>query len=395
MIRTKTLVLTMIVALVVAAVPAAGPAAAAETGTDSIDCSFPVTHTDATGTNVTVEEPPERVVVIGGSASQIIWEINGSDRVVGIDAFSSYLDGAENVTVVSQGIGQVDYEGAVQQEPDLIVVAGNSYRDTVANEFRDSGIPTFKMPDASNISTVYEKTLTMGALLGNCEAARERVDQMQSRVDVVKNAVADADEPSAFFDLGATQDGSGRYTAGPSTFIGDLLDTAGTHNIVADGNFSTAWPTAANEWVVDQDPEWLVVTYTPGSSYGAATPEEARAAVANSSVLTETTAYEEDQVIAVNANYVNQPAPRMVQPLTEITKSVHPDLYAAANQTTTTTTVTTTQTTTTTETTTATTETTTTTEATGTTTGDGGIPGFTAVGALVAAAAAGLLTRRR
>jgi iron complex transport system substrate-binding protein len=76
----------------------------------------------------------------------------------------------------------------------------------------------------------------------------------------------------------------------------------------------------------------------------------------------------------VNVNHLNQPAPRIVEPLTQMAQAFHSEAYAAAN------------------------ETTTTTDAPddggddGST--NGSVPGFGAVTALVAFVGAALLARR-
>lgn len=301
---------------------------------EAADCSFPVTLTDGTGTEVSLAERPERVVVLGGSAAQTTWELGAEDRVVGIDAFSTYLEGAGAVPVVSGGIGRVDYEAALNQSPDLIVVAGNSYSQEVVTEFRRSDVPVFAMPDAGNLTAVYDKTVTFGQLLGACETAHDVVADMRDRVETVREAVADEPRPGVFVDFGAVRNASARYSTTVDSFVGATLETAGGANIVAEGDFGS-FPQVSNEFILQQDPEYLVVTYTPGSQFGASTAEGARAAARNVSVFQDTTAVEEGNIIAVNANNLNQPAPRIVRALETLVQALHPEAYAAANSTTT------------------------------------------------------------
>lgn len=335
---TRNFVTTVLLAvLFVAAVfPATGAIATEAPYTHGdTDCDFPNTVTDATGTEVTVSERPERVVVLGASAAQTTWELGAEDRVVGIDAFSTYLEGAEEVDIVSGGIGQVDYEAALNQSPDLIIVAGNSYSPDVVSEFRSSNVTTFAMPNAGSIEAVYDKTRLFGRLLGTCEAAHKVVAEMQDRVNTVREAVSGEPKPTVFIDFGGVRDESARYSAGPGSFVGGIVQAAGTTNIVTEGDFTSPFPQVSNEFILSQDPEWLIVTYTPGSSFGPATPEAAKEAARNSSVLSETTAVEEGNIIAVNANSFSQPAPRLVKALETITKAIHPEAFEAANQTTT------------------------------------------------------------
>ncbi|ESS07711.1 MAG: hypothetical protein A07HB70_00253 [uncultured archaeon A07HB70] len=63
----------------------AGGPGVAQTTTDTANgCTFPFSETDATGTEVTVDAPPDRVVTLGASAAQTMWEIDSArEKVVG------------------------------------------------------------------------------------------------------------------------------------------------------------------------------------------------------------------------------------------------------------------------------------------------------------------------
>jgi len=366
---------------------------------DGADCTFPLTATDGTDTSVSIDEEPQRVVVIGASAAQTIWEIGAQDKVVAIDSYATYLEGAGDLPTVA-GFQNVDYEAALEQNPDLVIVDGNSYQDSVATEFRKANVTTYKLADAGSLEGIVSKTQTAGHLLGACEGADETAAWMQERIDVVEETAAGQSAPSLFYDLGAVQDAPSRYSAGNGTFTNSLIETAGVSNIAAGDQFGP-WPQVSNEFILEQNPEWLLVTYSPG--FGSA--ESARQAVNDSDVLSQTAAAENGNVVAVNTNYLSQPAPRIIYPLQALAEAVHPEAYAAANQTTQPTATATatemaTQTQTATATGTATATATETASATDTATAtdggsSGGVPGFGAGVALVALAGAALLAGRR
>ena len=80
----------VLVAVVVLATVGATPAASLASPAESVDesapvaqCGFPVSMTDATGTKVTVEQEPQRVVTLGPAAAQTLVEIAGSLRAAG------------------------------------------------------------------------------------------------------------------------------------------------------------------------------------------------------------------------------------------------------------------------------------------------------------------------
>ena len=369
--------------LLSAAAPVGG--LAAPVAQEDLTCEYPVTETDATGTEVTVDAEPERVVTLGGSATQTMWELGASEKVVGVSQFATYLDGAEDREVVTAGNpAQVDVEAVLTLEPDLVLVA-NIYTNDTVEQLRDAGLTAYRAEAAGSLTAVAEKTETIGRLTGECESARETVEQLNERIDTVRQAVEGADEPRVLWGTGSG------YSAGPNTFIGEAIDVAGGHNIAADANSSSPYPQLSEEFVAEQDPEFVVV------GVPAAQLDAGKAAlIPEDSVVRNTTAYERGNVVAVNVNHISQPAPRVVEAVTKMAQAFHPDAYAAANETTTTTAATTEATATTTE--------STTTAATTTTAADGGdgsdgssggsVPGFGVATALVALVGAALLARR-
>lgn len=375
--RQAATVFGVVLLLLSAVAPAAGvataPAGDAVTNTSAqdLDCSFPVTKEDASGHNVTVEEEPERVVTLNPSAAQTMWELGASDKVVGVSQFAGFLDGAEDREVVTSGFpSSVDVEQVISLDPDLVLAPNTINNETVA-QLRDANVTVYRFAAAASIEDIYQKTETIGQLAGECDSAASTVTQMRDRVETVEAAVEGEEQPSVFYDMGD------RYTAGPNTFIGQIISRAGGHNIAADANASAAYPQLSAEFIVEQDPEFLVVSAQP-SQLG----NDSRSYIAEDSVLRNTTAFEEGNIVVVNTNHISQPAPRVVEPMTQMAQAFHPDAYAAANTTKTATT----QEPTATETETATQ---TTTETTGTT-----IPGFGIPAAVVAALGAALLARR-
>jgi iron complex transport system substrate-binding protein len=381
----RTTILVGIVLLTLSAVaPAAGFAGASAgdgpadaANAQDLECSFPVTETDASGHEVTVDAEPERVVTLNPSAAQTMWEIGASETVVGVSQFAGFLEGAESREVVTSGFpSTVNAEKVISLDPDLVLAPNTVDNETVA-QLRDANVTVYRFAMATSIEDIYEKTETIGRLAGACEGADATVSEMRDRVRTVENAVEGEDAPSVYYAMGD------RFTAGPDTFIGQVIETAGGDNIAAEANASRAYPQLSGEFVVQQDPEFVVVSAPP-----AQLGNESRSYVPEGSVVRNTTAWAEGNIVVVDTNHISQPAPRVVEPMTQMAQAFHPEAYAAANATTTATETATAAPTTTDA---ATTAAPTTTESgdTGTT-----IPGFGVATAVVAVLGAALLARQ-
>ena len=332
--------LTLLVGLVVVASLAATPAAA--TAQSDTDCSFPVTMTDATGTEITLDERPERVTTTNPSAAQTMWEIGGRDQVVGLTQYASYLEGSETRANVSASFG-VSVERVAGTNPDLVIAPNSSAGDV--EPLRNAGLTVYHLPSPTDIDDIREATTTIGRLTGNCEGASETNAWMTENVAEVRNVTDDAgDRPTVLYPLG------GGYVAANDTFINEILTVGGGDN--AAGNYS-GYPQLSDEVILQLNPEVLVLHNQTSD-------------LLDQQPYSSTTAGQEGAVVTVQEQYMSQPAPRsVVYGVTNVSRQLYSEQYNQTNTT-----------------------------ATATPSGAGG-PGFTAVGALAAALVGAVLLARR
>jgi len=313
---------SLVVALafaVVAVFGAVAPAtAAAGAGADAdaagaapVDCSFPVTVTDASGTEVTLSETPERVVVAGPSAAQTMWAIGAQDKVVGMpnNYATAYLDGREGIPNVVNARMQPVQEKIVNATPDLVLAPNVVQNDTVES-LRNAGLTVYRFHEAITLSDVYAKTELTGRLVGEFEAAAGVSAEMEGQVSAVREAVADEEPKKVFYNLG------GGWTVRPDTFIGDIISTAGGENI-AEGRLDRRYAPLPSEEILVEDPDWILTTH------GLELPKNTG--------INESTAVEQDQIVTVDTNFLNQPGPRNVEPLAQLASALHPEAMADVN----------------------------------------------------------------
>ena len=252
-------------------------------------CGFPLEMTDATGTTITLDEPPERIATINPSAAQTLWELGERDRVVGVTQYAGYLDGAEERENVSAAGFGVSVERVVATEPDLVLAPNASAGEVDA--LREQGLTVYHFAEATSIEDIATKTELTGRLVGNCEAAAETNAEMNQAVAAAENRTADLDRPNALYPLG---DG---YVAAGDTFIDSIMEAGGANNVAAaEGD---GYPQLSNEVILQTDPELIIVT----------TPD---AAILDEEPYASTTAGTEGNYVVMDVNYLNQPAPRSV-----------------------------------------------------------------------------------
>lgn len=274
-------------------------------------CSFPVSMTDATGTEVTLDEEPRRVVALSPSAAQTMWEIGAREKVVGLPKHASYLESSGSRTQISTTDQFVSIEAVVDLQPDLVLAPHVISNETV-EKLREAGQPVYYFSQSETLKDVYEKTRHIGRLTGECSAAEATVSSMKERVRVAHEAAKGQERPNVLYLFFG-------YTAGKGTFINEIIEAAGGNNIAADANI-TGYQKPNPEFVVQANPDWIILNSENPLGM-------------NEEVLNQTTAVQENQTVVVQIEHLNQAAPRIVHAITTLSKRFHPNAYAAANTT--------------------------------------------------------------
>jgi iron complex transport system substrate-binding protein len=305
------LVVSLLVASMVAVpVATADGSTAAKHTTTYEPCEFPVTLTDATGENITIEERPDRVTTTNPSAAQTMWEIGGKSQVVGLTRHAMYLDGAADRTDVSADFG-ADTEKVVGTEPDLVLVPNASSGDV--EKLRAAGLKVYHFREATDVNDIRAKTTTTGKLTGNCEGAAEANAWMDANVDAVEGMTADVDErPHVLHPIG------GGYVVGDETFINAMLGIAGADNVAARDH--TGYVSLNPEVILELEDEF-------GIDYLVLTRDST--SLVSEEPYASTTAGQENNTVVLRTQYIHQPAPRsVVFTAHNATEQLHPDRYS-------------------------------------------------------------------
>ena len=287
----------------------ATPAATVCAATPTAAPVFPLTVTDDAGREVTIERPPERIVSIAPSNTEILYALGLQDRVVAVDTYSNYPPEASEKPQVGDYL-EPDLESVVAAEPDLILAA-ELHLGTVLPELETLDLPAVVV-EPTNLDEVFASMLQVGTIAGEPARATELVCELQARVDLVTAAIAGAPRPRVFFELDP-----GLFTVGPGNFVADVIDRAGGDNIAADA--AEMWPQLSAEAVVSANPDVILLA----DEVAGVTPEQVAARPGWQGIA----AVAQDRVVPIDPDLVARPGPRVVDGLEAVAAALHPDRF--------------------------------------------------------------------
>ncbi|QLK26050.1 PGF-CTERM-anchored ABC transporter substrate-binding protein [Natrinema zhouii] len=313
--RKQLAVLLAVLLLLSAIGPAvAGASTAPTTAVQESDaqCEYPLTMTDATGEEVTIESEPESVVTLYPGDAQLAYSIGAEDKVVGmpVSQYTDSLDAGDRTDITGDdGVTPVAEE-IVALDPDVVLAANIAlFNQDLLDTLEEAGITVVVLDTATSLDDVRENVRVTGQVTGECTNAKETIDWMNERLEIYESALENESEPLAYYDGG--EDGD---THGTETFQHEVMTTAGLTNLAAEVGES-GWMQMNSEVVVNEDPAWIVY---PDSTDSPPTVES----------LQETTAVREDNIVAVDDNAMSQPGPNVVYAIETIIEQVHPEVHA-------------------------------------------------------------------
>lgn len=269
------------------------PAGSAPPAAPSSSPSFPATVTDFQGKAVTIPARPVRIVSIGASNTEYLFALDAGDRVVGVDDFSDEPAAAKSKEKV--GGVKPNVEKIVALRPDLLVSLKIS--DGSLERIAAQGI-TVLVVDPRSLADATRTAEVLGTAVG--ADGRGLARRIQDGIDAVRAKAASLKKKRVFHEVDAS-DPTKLFSAGPGSFVHDLIELAGGINIAA--GTGSPFPQLSPEEIIRQDPEVIVLG---DAGYGT-TVEQVQSRPGWSSI----TAVRTKRIVPADPSLMHRPGPRL------------------------------------------------------------------------------------
>ena len=280
-----------------------------------------VTLVDSEGNVVTLTEPPERVVSLAPSNTEMMFAVGAGDKVVGVTDFCDYPYNftawieAGNMTSIGNYYGP-SVEPIIALEPDLVLASTGS--SDAAENLKSLGYNVLIL-EARTIDGVLQDILLVGRATGNHVEAGALVSQIRNKIDTVNNqATHAATTPKVYHEVWNDP----LMSTGSGTFIDELITLAGGVNIFNDA--TTSWPVVSSEAIIEKNPD---VMFFPDMYMGVSNFYETIEVVKDRPGWNSITAVKNDALYEIDADIISRSGPRLVDALEAIAKMTHPEIF--------------------------------------------------------------------
>lgn len=275
---------------------------------NSVD--YPLTITDSTGSQVTIEKEPKKVVSFSPVVTETVAAIGRENILVGRTSFCDYPQSVESIPVVGD-LTTHNMELVAGVEPD-VVLASAFVDEGTKEQLKQLGIPLVVTYSSESFNGAYDDIEMIGKILNREDKSKEVIERMKSKVYSVKTKVKEAkNKPNVYYVLGFIK---GDFTATGETFINEMITMAGGTNIAADG---TGW-SYNKENLIEKNPDILILDNMAGTID----------CLKNTEGYKDLEAVKNNKVYLINSNLINRTGPRLALGLEALAAIIHPEIFS-------------------------------------------------------------------
>ena len=212
--------------------------------------SASIALTDDAGRAVQLAAPARRVISLVPSVTETIIALGAGNRIVGRTEYDHDTTLAA-VPLIGRGLSP-SIEAIIALRPDLVVVWASDKRGDLRSQLEKAGIANLAF-EVQDTADAYRVVKVMGQALGRQAAADSLLAALRASLRETQAIAAKRPRRRVFYVVYNDPP----MTAGPGTFIDQLLDVAGADNIFRDA--TAKWPTVSLEEVIKRDPDLVVL----------------------------------------------------------------------------------------------------------------------------------------
>ncbi|MFQ5686320.1 MAG: ABC transporter substrate-binding protein [Candidatus Scalindua sp.] len=269
------------------------------------------TFIDDTSFSLHFDNPPERIISVSPSATEILGVIDAGSMLVGVSLYSYYPPSVKDLPKVGSYV-KPNIEQIISLNPDLVVMSFDGAPRSDVSKLRRLNINVAVLR-SEKFSDIIKNLNWLGEVLQHQKEARETSANLESLYEQIRSMVKEIPKPRAFYSIALNP----IVSVGSKSFINSLIHDAGGINIT--GDIDQAYPRLTIESVIDRDPDILVFSSGMGNELDMENQMPFWRRWEN------IPAVRDQRFIEVDHDIINRPGPRVVQALASIAQQFHPE----------------------------------------------------------------------
>ncbi|MGK9476780.1 ABC transporter substrate-binding protein [Melioribacter sp. OK-6-Me] len=263
---------------------------------------------DDIGNRVLIDSIPQRVISLAPNLTEIIFDLNAGNKIVGNTLYCNFPAAARNVEKVGDLL-TVDFEKVLSLNPDIIFITVEGNRKETFDKFKSLGLKLF-VSNPRNYEGIKKSYLDIARILDREKYARKKIERWDKLLDSIRIKSSNNQPKTAMIPVELKP----LMLAGKNTFLNEYLEVCGLKN-VAD-NPTINYPVFNREEILIRNPDFIIIL------------SDGKLSTNNLLELypewKDLKAIQNGNVIFVDRDLYSRPGPRFVEAATDLFNRLHP-----------------------------------------------------------------------
>lgn len=255
----------------------------------------------------------ERIVIAGGSLTEIVFALGAGDDVVGVDKTSSYPEKVKQLPQIGYW-KLLNIEGVLSLRPTLFITLNDVEPDNVIEKVSESKVDVLALRRVpGTIELLYENINKIASKLNKQEEGEKLINRIKANLADIQTKIATHPQKTKVLSL-MSMSGS-NSVAGKNTTIDALITIAGGENLATHNSFKSY----TAESIIAINPEVIILNKYSIDQLGGLDK------VNTIPGITETSAFKNNRITVIDDSYLFGIGPRVDEAAKLLFQSFYPE----------------------------------------------------------------------
>ena len=197
-----------------------------------------------------------KIVVAGGSITEIVYFLGMEDKLVGVDITSNFPKEAKKLKSIGY-LRNLSIEGILSLSPGLVLAEEDIGPPIIVNQLRKTSIDLRIIKEKNNLNGIHNKIVCISKILNTSLDENEDYVELQKKLYRVRNLKKINSKKIKKILLILMMRGASPVVAGKNTSGQGFIDMTGHENSMSDLN---GWKPVSSEEIIKKNPDYIIIT---------------------------------------------------------------------------------------------------------------------------------------
>ncbi len=285
------------------------------------EAKYPITVTDSLGTEVVIEQKPEKMISMSLGTDELLVELVSHDNITALSGSIAENAEVSNIAEVAKNFNKVEnnVETIISLNPDLVFVPNWVAKETI-QQLKDAGINVYAYGTAATLEDQIKIIEDIANIVGEKDNGAKITNNMKSKLAEIEDKVSSVKEDEKVRVLAYNSYGS---TNGKGTTFDDIVKKAGGINVASEIGLEL-WAQISKEMIIELNPDVIIV---PGYAYDESNPKDFADTLLNDESLKDVNAIKNNKVYMLQEKHISSVSQYMVYGVEDLAKAIYSDLF--------------------------------------------------------------------